>query len=306
MTIAVCFLTNEGVVFGADSTTTTVALTKENPAQFHFLNHQQKIFEIGQGGSLGVLQWGLSRFGDCSLRTLFAKLHDEHTKAPPPSVAAVATRLAALINESYYQVREKYADSVSRFSALDKRRHFDGMHTLNDEEKQDWARLRNFLPTLEAGFFVGGYVDSDRTPRAFSIKLTPLSVTAEPEVEELKEGVYAEGEQWMAQRILRGFDDRTASHIEEMAKLRVSAREAEELVYLASQAAQIRPYALPIREASDFVHWVVATTIKAVKFSSKPLSCGGPVEVALVTSDREFRWLNHKPQSSAILEGSSR
>jgi hypothetical protein len=56
MTIAACYLSTEGVVFGADSTSTF-------PSMFgvprHY-NHGQKILEVGSRGStLGIAMWGL-------------------------------------------------------------------------------------------------------------------------------------------------------------------------------------------------------------------------------------------------------
>jgi hypothetical protein len=60
------------------------------------------------------------------------------------------------------------------------------------------------------------------------------------------------------------------------------------------------PVALPIREAVDFVHFVVHATIKATKFAGIPPGIGGPVEVAVITSDRPLRWIRHKPFDAAI------
>lgn len=57
---------------------------------------------------------------------------------------------------------------------------------------------------------------------------------------------------------------------------------------------------LPLRDAIDWVHASIYTTIKAMKFSQLPLTCGGPVEVAAITADRPFRWVRHKPLDAAI------
>lgn len=54
MTIAACYVTNEGVVMGADSTT---SYPQENGT--HYLNHAQKLYEIGENSTLGALTWGL-------------------------------------------------------------------------------------------------------------------------------------------------------------------------------------------------------------------------------------------------------
>jgi hypothetical protein len=60
---------------------------------------------------------------------------------------------------------------------------------------------------------------------------------------------------------------------------------------------------LPIRDAIDFTHACIASTIKAMKFSNLPQICGGPIEIAVITTDRRFRWVHHKDWDAAIMEG---
>jgi hypothetical protein len=66
-----------------------------------------------------------------------------------------------------------------------------------------------------------------------------------------------------------------------------------------------QPQHLPIREAIDWIHASIHTTIKALKFSHLPPVCGGPVEVAVITTDRFFRWVRHKRFDSALVQGGS-
>lgn len=51
--------------------------------------------------------------------------------------------------------------------------------------------------------------------------------------------------------------------------------------------------AISLRDAIDYLHWIVYSTIKYYRHIGFPL-CGGKVEVASVTSDRGFRWVTHK------------
>jgi hypothetical protein len=60
---------------------------------------------------------------------------------------------------------------------------------------------------------------------------------------------------------------------------------------------------LPIRDAVDFVHACIYSTIKALKFSNFSQICGGPIEIATITTDRQFRWVRHKPWDAALTEG---
>ena len=84
MTIAAAYLTSEGVVLGADSTTTISAPTSGTEAGpvVQILNHAQKIFEVGAPGqgNFGVCTWGAGRLETMSHRTLFARLSDQLDK----------------------------------------------------------------------------------------------------------------------------------------------------------------------------------------------------------------------------------
>src|SRR4051812_42406110 len=94
MTIAACYLSSEAVVFGADSTATFVLPTPPGqvPRMRHY-NFAQKIFEIGEPSSLGVVIWGLGSLETLSYRTLFARFADDLGRSPPlADMAAVAAR----------------------------------------------------------------------------------------------------------------------------------------------------------------------------------------------------------------------
>jgi hypothetical protein len=64
----------------------------------------------------------------------------------------------------------------------------------------------------------------------------------------------------------------------------------------------LHPPTVPIREAIDFTHACLSATVKAMKFSILHRSCGGPIEIAVITTDRLFRWVRHKTFASAIEE----
>lgn len=58
-----------------------------------------------------------------------------------------------------------------------------------------------------------------------------------------------------------------------------------------------------MRDAVDYVHSCIYCTIKAMKFSNLSQVCGGPIEVAVITADRRFRWVRHKSWDAAIADG---
>ena len=62
MTIAMCAVMPEGVVLGADSTSSLF----HDSTGFHYFNHNQKIFEVGENSTLGIVTWGMGGIGDVS------------------------------------------------------------------------------------------------------------------------------------------------------------------------------------------------------------------------------------------------
>lgn len=96
MTIAACYVSPEGIVFGADSTTTVMI-----PGNQHYFNHAQKLFQIGEGSTLAAVSWGLGGLGATSYRRLLAILSDDLISSPPASVAEAATRWSNLFWQEY-------------------------------------------------------------------------------------------------------------------------------------------------------------------------------------------------------------
>ena len=103
----------------------------------------------------------------------------------------------------------------------------------------------------------------------------------------------------MIQRLLFGLDDGLKASI--MASGKWTGSEAE-LDALSAQHRLAHPI-IPIRDAIDFVHSFIFSTIKAFKFSTHSQICGGPIEIAVITNDRRFRWVRHKGLDAAIAEG---
>ena len=103
MTIAACYLSSEAVVFGADSTTTFLLPSPAGhlPRMRHY-NFAQKIFEIGQPSTLGVVIWGLASLPTLSYRTLFAQFADLlHVEPQFADMTTVATRWSEFFWQAY-------------------------------------------------------------------------------------------------------------------------------------------------------------------------------------------------------------
>lgn len=282
MTIAGVYLSPEGVVLGADSTSSVAS-----NQGFHFYDFNQKLFEIGEDGTLGLLTWGLGGLGVVSYRTLLAEFADELAATPATTVTEVAQRWT----DKFWQAYSSY-DLVIRVQHLIQKQQAG----LTPQEQDE---LNTLSQSLSVGFCIAGYVLPNRTPEAHSIDFSPFAGKPTPN------NMAQHSLQWWGvpnffNRLLVGADNSVLASILGSGKWQGSQAELQSIV----SAHTIVPNGtLPIRDAVDYVHTCIFCTIKAIKFSGLPQVCGGPIELAVITSDRKFRWVRHKQWDAAILDG---
>jgi len=290
VTIAACYLSAEGVVFGADSTTTMSVPnpTPGNAPSEHHYNFAQKVFQVGDEGCLGITMWGLGNLAQTSYRTLIARFADQLRANPQPTMAAIADRWTEHFWAAY---SSEYAPVLQRVGQLT------GITIRTPSEDDELEFLHQ---SFSGGFCLGGCCVPDRTPQAFEINYDPEMQTPHPP-RALEVG---SAKFWgcpnLIQRLIYGVDFQILDAIEGSGKWSGTNTELLELVrpHILSQ-----PFDLPIREAIDWVHASIYTTNQAMKFSHLAPVCGGPIEVAVVTTDRPFRWVRHKRLDAALRQG---
>ncbi len=297
MTIAACYLTPEGVVLGADSTTSVFG----NDGSFHYYNNNQKLFEIGEESTLGLLTWGLGALPQISYRTLVAQLADELKEKPAKNVAEVMNRWIEHFWDAYSAGQLKTA--IDECVLLSKKKPYDANQIPADPNARTEIE-ENLFHTLKmnlvVGFCIGGYIENDRSnPGAFQVTFDPIA--GKPKATPV--GQYSFwGAPNIIKRLIFGYDTDLKSAI--LASGHWTGSSADLDTVLAQQ--QFGHAMLPIRDAIDFVHACIYSTIKAMKFSNFHQICGGPIELAVITTDRKFRWVWHKCWDAAITEGDHR
>ncbi len=290
MTIAACYVSAEGVVFGADSTTTMFVDVPGSgqTGQEHHYNHAQKVFEIGRDSTLAIAMWGLGSLGNTSYRTMIAQFADSLSTQDAQSLSEVANQWSQFFWSSY----------SSAFAELLQRTH--ELQAKTARTPQEENELRWLAQTFSGGFCVGGYLPNDRVPGAYEMLYAP-TMTRPPSPNPLS---IASPRFWgcpnLIERLMYGLDSALYTAILQSDKWNGTS---QELFDLAAEHFLSQPRHLPIREAIDWVHASIYTTIKMMKFSHMPPVCGGPVELAVVTTDRPFRWVHHKRFDAAVAEG---
>lgn len=294
MTIASCHLSPEGVVLGTDSTSTVTAPRGNNSRQF-YLDHEQKLFEVGpKGSTIGVATYGLGRFGSTSHRAIVAKLGQEIASGTHKSMDSVANRLGdlalAALTEAYPEEIDWLRTNFERLS----KRVSDGT-PLSKDEKADVHRALGLM-MLSGGYLLGGRIGDTTDCSAFEVEWFPWKSKCSIQTVPQEMAVF-KGVPQMMERLVYGYDTNLASRILNSTHWTGTP---EQLLDLLKESHVITPSYLPLREAIDWIHTVIHTTIRALKFSGEH-SCGGAVEVAVITVDRPFRWVCHKTLDAAIV-----
>lgn len=277
-------------MLGADSTSSV-----PSNQGFHFFDFNQKLFEIGESSTLGLLTWGLGGLGNTSYRTLVANLADSLRGQVLQSVDEVAEIWISRFLPEY-----KGCPAMKEFKRLDAAASFGSKSAAgpirSEEEERQWNTLKT---GLEVGFCIAGYVDSSRIPQAVAIDVFPSAPFYS------KRSLDTWSLHWWGVpnfflRLLRGADGALLSSIESSGKWQGNRQDLEAIL---NDHTILPAGALPIRDAIDYVHTCIYSTIKAIKFSGLPQVCGGPIEIAVITTDRKFRWVRHKAWDAAITDG---
>lgn len=286
MTIAACYISSEGVVLGTDSTST---MRIPGMSDQHF-DYEQKLFELGEKSTLAIAMWGVGGLEQLSYRTMIAKLADDLVDNPAESVEQVANLWAQRFWKEY---TERLAEPLKRY------RDLAGLSQRTEDEEREFRRLEG----LSGGFCVAGYMRRDRIPHAFEITYGP-DIDTPKQPEELE---YDIPRFWgcpnLMYRLILGIDMSVLDQIQTSEKWQGSA---EDLFSLVEPSILRAPGSLPLREAVDWIYSSIYITIKAIKFSCLSPVCGGPIEVAVISSDREFRWVTHKGLGEAVTPPSFR
>jgi hypothetical protein len=292
VTIAVCYVSPEGIVLGADSTSSYVLPT----GGMHYYNHAQKLFEVGESATIGIITWGAAGISETrSYRSLVATLADGlQPPNAPPDMLNVTQRWIDLFWAEYTTTQLYHY-----FQGLHVRPGYDPAAQQQAENARSAAEEQEYLDLadgLVAGFCVAGYVLPNRTAEAFAVTFDPLQGKPVPTVV-TRFGFW--GAPNFIERLVVGRDPGLISAVLESPHWTGSQGDLEELL---RQFILFHPI-IPMREAIDFVHTCIYSTIKSLKFSNFSQTCGGPIELAAITTDRKFRWVRHKSWDVAITEG---
>jgi len=216
-----------------------------------------------------------------------AEIADEAKNQRPCSLEDLAKLAANMFWQTY---EAAFPDHLKRVRELKSK----GDSRTEKENQEYWWYRQN----LAGGLCLGGRWGTSRQPGAFEILFEPTQEQV-PQSKPLTIGnAYFWGCPNLIDRLIRGMDFDMFSRILNSGKWQ---GDGKDLFSLLEQGALGQPYDLPLREAIDWVHASIYTTIKAMKFSHLEPVCGGPIEIGVISTDRPFRWVCHKDMCQAIV-----
>jgi hypothetical protein len=286
MTIAACYVSNEGVVLGSDSSSTYLT-----PSGFRHLLYAQKIFEIGESGSsLGIVTWGRAGLPNRSYRQITAELSDCLLGKAPESVEEVGSRWIEMLWPEYTR---QLQDWIAKYRVLCEKPD----RTANEESDR-----QNLWASLFVGFCIGGHVRKNRTPTAVEILFMPGATDPPKPIVISPNQPRFWGMPNMMERLLKGIDSMVYNGIRVSPFWKGTVSDLDAIIIPHVLDANIQ---LPLRVAIDWIFSSIFITIKAMKFYKDPPFCGGSIEVAAITADRRFRWIRHKRLDQALVDHAS-
>jgi hypothetical protein len=264
LTITIALRTPEAVILGADSTTTVTDKTGKVAQLF---NSAQKIFEIGP--RIAHYETGKKFTG--GIATYNAG-----------SFGPISWR--NLINNFYRRVVKPASDP------LDVSREFLKFAQTEWSALQQGGQIPTTLPIPEAGFMIASVNKGECD--AFCGRVELRQGTIEPlDVGGMQIGGGFE----VVSRLIWGYD---AGLEPILAQLGVNVGQFKQM---ASSFQAVPPVpTLPLRDAIDFVHFLIYSAIKLHRYRGATAKIGGAIEIAAITADRGFRWILHKPLHESI------
>lgn len=265
MTIAAAYLVSDGLVLGADSTSTFIHNANHGKPVTQFQDHTQKVFEVGQQSRFGLCTWGAGSVGKISHRTVVARLADK-VDNEMSTVLNVVDELVNIIEPE----AKKRSDAFHLgyfLGGWDPKSHDPACYRLEFTNKET---IKKKQPIGNCQF------------AANTTTFTRTFWGYDPLLYEKLKG-----------ELLKKFKPRDKD------KFIKKYNDAFDVV---ADAMRIECFPdPPIREAIDFVYSFLEITLKVEKFRIGQHSCGGQIEIGFITSDRNFRWATHKPFCSAII-----
>lgn len=269
MSIVASVKVYDGVVVGADSRTQLTAQRDSN--QFQFIkayDHAQKLFSV-EDVDVGILTYGVGNIGKRSVESYILdfkqRLQDSEKLTNRNALDSIEEITQELFNFLTNAFSTQYAET----------------------EREQWPNL---------GILIAGYSANAPIPEEWE-----FVIPRDEEIKRVREddqfGASWRGVQIPFDRLYRGVDPRLLDWLHEKGM-------PDEYVQMVKQAMQDMAFpfvfdGMPLKDAIRMCEFILSTTVNTTAFEKGIASCGGPIDIAVITRQYGFQWV----QSKSLIEG---
>lgn len=255
MTIAVSLNVNAGLVLASDSASTLVGQAAGGQVGvFQIYSHAYKLFQISNL-PIGLLTWGIGAFGETSVEELVHTFIPGEKSRSPLSVEKITKEFGEYIKVLY------------------------------DKFFKAWPNK----PGL--GFVICGFSDGSARPEEYSLLFPQVGMKRIRKPEE--SGLVWNGEIEAITRLEKGFSPNLGRVFAEIGLSDDQKKKFQDLQMQYLEARLFDP-TMPLQDAVDLARFLVETTIEFEKFKPGAPTCGGPIDVAIITKRDGFNWISRK------------
>jgi len=268
MTVVVCLKVYEGMVVGADSTTTAFRIDDKGQAVVvNTYDNANKIINLHKDLPLGLATWGVGGIGTASIPSLAKDLRYRFMLEPSDAI----------------EPRDYGVEEVAKRT----RRFF------FDEKFK--AAYPSSPPSGLWGFVVFGVSANADHAEAWMFEIRdgkatePSCVLAQNAV-----GALCYGQPEAVFRLLRGVD--VDGMFDFLKSKGMSDEDARGWIVEMLQrfSKPMIDSAMPLQDAIDLVRFLVDLTCRCSRFWLGPQTVGGPIDIATVTKHEHFKWVQRK------------
>ncbi len=281
MTIAICLKVGDGVVLGADSASSIMAVSGIQNVYFN----AEKLFNLRKGLPIGAVTYGLGGIGLRSITSLAKDLrarfidpdHDWYLDPQSYLIGDVAERMRSFFYEELYVPEVREVLQHLRTSAAER-----------GDESGPLGPVGEY-PAM--GFLIAGFSANRPRPEVWEILIDAEGNSPSPRLlwEESQAGVITyRGQPEALNRLVFGY---SSGALERLAGFGVPPEEAVNLV---ADFAQMAHSAMPIQDALDLVDFLANTTCGFVRFVPGHPTVAGPIDLAAITKHEQFKWVRRK------------
>ena len=270
MSIVVAVRVSDGLVVATDSASTLTALTPEGSSGVaKVYNHATKLLQL-KDYPIAVASWGMGIVGSRTVSSLI----EEYANSRP----------SILLNE---------VEAVN----ISVRAEAEGLQEhLLSAFKEEHPEVDTENPNMGLGVLVGGYSGKQFFPEEFVFNVP------KGEFDALREpgpgGKQDFGANWYGMtdacvRLHHGRDDRIPDILKEKG---VDDDTIKEVMTEIQQKLQYPiPFnGMPLQDAVDYSMYMVGVVVGRFRFAVGAELCGGPIDVATITSQAGFQWIQRK------------